>query len=447
MDPHSKEIARTLLSNGYQCYFVGGAVRDALLGRVSHDIDLATDALPYTVASLFSRTSSVGQGLKHGTVVVAMGSQNYEVTTFRSDVSSDGRHSEVAFAKDITTDLSRRDFSINAIAMGLDGSIVDPFNGRGDILDKVLRTVGPAKDRLNEDRLRMLRAVRFSANLGFQMDPTLLDEITRGSDRITTISIERCKDELVKMLSGDNVMKALCDLRDTGLLGQFMPEIAPCFGFPQNKFHTLDVFNHMATACAALPKEKPILRLAALVHDISKPETCQGRGTPDASFHGHEIVGAKKVQKLMQRMTFSSAETERVSNLVRHHMFRYGPELSDSAVRRLVTSVGLDNVNDLIELKWADRVGKGSGHYSKFNPSTKLRLHVDRLVKEASAFKMSDVKLNGNDLKVELGLPEGPKIGKTLRYLFDQVQEDSSLNTREALLELAKRFRSSEDTA
>lgn len=439
MDVNANLIARTLLGVGYECYFVGGAVRDSLLGKPYHDIDLATNATPEQVTSLFERISTVvPTGLKHGTVTLVFGTKQYEVTTYRRDMVTDGRHAQVEYAQTIAEDLSRRDFTINAMALHLDGTLVDPFNGQGDLLDKVVRTVGPADTRFSEDYLRMLRLLRFSANLGFDIDPSAITAVNRNLDGINRISIERCREELMKMLSGDNVLQALGNLRDTGLLGKIMPEIEPCFGFPQNRHHKHDVFTHMAIACAALPKEKPVLRFTALVHDISKPETCKGKGTPDASFHSHEYVGAKKVTELMTRMKFSSGDTERVSNLVRHHMFQYSSELTDGAVRRLVREVGLENVADLIEVKWSDRVGNGTKVTTPFNPNTALRQHVDRLVAEASAFGMKDLKINGNILMNDLGIKQGPLIGRVLNALLEKVLDNSALNEESKLLELAR---------
>lgn len=439
MDDNARSITCHLVSSGYEAYFVGGAVRDTLMGRPFHDIDIATNATPTQVVSLFERICKVvPTGIEHGTVTLVLNDKQYEVTTYRKDVETDGRHAEVEFAKTLQEDLSRRDFTVNAMAMDLNNNIVDPFNGRGDILDKTIRAVGPAQLRMDEDYLRMLRAVRFSASLGFSVDNELLTAIIGSSERITHMSTERQRDELMKMMSADNVLQALNLLKHTGLLGHIMPELVPTFEFPQNKYHTHDVFTHMAIACDAIPKEKPLLRFTALVHDIGKPATCVGKGTPDASFHSHEHVGADIVAQLMRRMTFSSAETERVVNLVHHHMFQYSGKMTDGAIRRLVRSLGLENVQDLIEVKWSDRIGKGPQHFTPYNPNTSLRLHVDRLVAEASAFGIKDLKVNGKDLMQELNLCQGPTIGKVLNQLLEKVLDNAELNEKSKLLELAR---------
>lgn len=345
--------------------------------------------------------------------------------------------SQVKFVSTIEEDLARRDFTINAMAMDVSGTIIDPFGGKGDLQDKVVRAVGIPQVRIEEDYLRMLRAVRFSASLSFSIEQNLFHTLLGNYDKITHVSVERHREELMKMLGGDNLLSALNTLHQTGLLAQIIPELVPTFNFPQNKYHAHDVFTHMAIASNALPKDKPILRLAGLLHDISKPETCRGKGTPDASFHSHEVVGAKKVQALMERMKFSSNETERVSNLVRNHMFQYSGSMTDGAIRRLVRSVGIDNVQDLIEVKWADRVGKGSQHFSKYNPNTNLRQHVDRLVSQESAFGIKDLNIDGHDL-MKLGVIQGPLLGKILNNLLEKVLDDASLNSKDTLLKIAK---------
>lgn len=438
MDNNAKQIIKTLLGAGHRAYIVGGAVRDSLLGLPVHDTDIATSARPEETKELFERVAKIVEtGLKYGTLTLVFDNKQYEVTTFRVDTICSGRQAEVGYTSNLLLDLSRRDFTVNAMALDLEGNLVDPFNGKGDILKKTIRAVGDPETRLEEDYLRMLRAVRFSAKLGFSLDPALEVALQANSQSITNISIERCRDELMKMMQGDNLLVALNTLHKTGLLGQIIPELTPTFGFPQNKYHTHDVFTHMAIAADALPKSKPILRLTGLLHDISKPETCRGVGTPDASFHSHEIVGAKKVERLMQRMKFSSVETERVSNLVRNHMFQYSGSLTDGAIRRLVRSVGLDNVQDLIEVKWADRVSKGPQHSSPYNPNTNLKQHVDRLVAEDSAFGLKDLKIDGTDL-IKLGVKQGPIFGKILNQLLEKVMDDNSLNHKEKLLALVQ---------
>lgn len=442
MNNQANSIARELLSKGFQAFFVGGAVRDSLLGIQAHDIDLATNARPEQVINLFERVCTViPTGLSHGTVTLVLDNQQYEVTTYRADVQTDGRHAQVKYLQTIEEDLARRDFTVNSMALDLSGNLIDPFGGKADLQNKIIRAVGDPQARIEEDYLRMLRAVRFSAKLGFSIDPGLASALGANSAQITRVSTERCRDELVKMLAGDNLLVALNTLQATGLLGHIIPELTPTFGFPQNKWHQHDVFTHMAIASDALPKEKPLLRLTGLLHDISKPETCKGVGTPEASFWNHEIVGAKKVERLMSRMKFSSAETERVSNLVRHHMFQYSGSMTDGAIRRLVRSLGLENVQDLIEVKWADRVGKGPQHFTVYNPNTNLKQHIDRLVAEESAFGLKDLKVNGTDL-MSAGIKQGPLLGKILNYLLEMVLDDASLNDKDTLTNIAKRVAS-----
>ncbi len=443
MNRAANSLARRLKSHGFEVYFVGGAVRDKFLGRPYHDIDIATNATPDQVISIFQRIYTVvPTGLKHGTVTVVVGGNHYEITTYRSDVETDGRHAEVKFVKTIQQDLQRRDFTVNAMALDLDGNLIDPFDGRLDLERGVIRAVGAASVRMEEDYLRMLRAVRFAAGLGtrFELDMKLRAAIINGAPNLSRISEERKRDELMKMLANDNVLFALQDLVGLGLMAQIMPEMKPAVGHVQNKYHNFDVMMHMAYSCAQIPKEKPLVRLATLLHDVGKPATAEQDPKYKEecyTFHNHEYVGAEMSQSIMRRLRFSSDDEEFVVKLVRHHMFMYSSEMRDGSIKRLLNAVGLELLDDLVLLKWADRNGKGRGDVA-FNPQTGLRRRVDTILKEEQAFKLRDMKLNGHDLMNELGIKPGPDIGKVLRSLFEEVLDDAALNNRDKLLSKAK---------
>lgn len=446
MNTNVKFILQKLIIAGFEGYVVGGSVRDHILQRSVKDIDIATNATPEQVMSLFPENRVIGTGLKHGTVTILVNGESYEVTTFRIDQNTDGRHAEVKFATTLGEDVVRRDLTINALAMTLDGTILDYVGGVADLQNKIIRTVGVPFDRFNEDYLRMLRAIRFVSQLGFDLDPSTQQAITALASHITQVSAERQRDELIKILNGEFVLQALDLLVKTGLLQQIIPELIVCVAFPQNKYHTYDVFTHMALSCAQLPREKPLLRLAALFHDVGKPGTCQNKGTPEASFWNHEVLGATMVETIMARLRFSTDETQYVSNLVRHHMFQYDDKMKDGTIRRFVNAVGMTNIPDLIQLKWADRVGKGPQHHSTFNPNTYLKQRIDRLVAESNVFGLKDMAVNGTDLMTTLQLTPGPIIGQLLNQLLEKVLDDSSLNTKEKLLEEARSILNYENT-
>jgi len=427
-------IMNIIKSHGGEAYIVGGCVRDTILMRVPHDWDIATNLKLEEIIKIFPAAVVVGKIF--GTAKI----DNVDISTFRIDgVYSDGRHPDnVTFVNDIVQDLSRRDFTINAIAF--DGvRYIDPFNGMDAIRRGVIQTVNAAKNRFREDALRMLRAFRFSSLLGFNIANSTYKAVRDMKGEIRNISKERIKDEIVRMLKGKNIIGTLFSLSASGLLFEIFPDLRQCKGFTQNKYHKYDVLEHIFRAVEAVPNNKPLLRMAALLHDIGKPATCKDYGTPDASFHNHEFVGADMSATILKDLKFSNDEIQYITTMIRTHMFGYRQEMKDSAIRRLIGRVGRERIPDLMLLKYADRVGNGLKGVSPFTWDTSLMKRIKKIEEEKQAIKITDLAINGKDL-IEAGIEAGPFLGKLLKTCLDYVLEYPDKNRKEDLLKLTKQI-------
>ena len=428
-------IIHRLQENGFQAYVVGGAVRDLLLGSPVYDWDITTDAAPKLVSSLFEKV--VPTGIKYGTVTVMLEDGDFEVTTFRCDEKySDGRHPDkVSFTNDLEEDLSRRDFTVNAIAYDpISEKLVDPFDGKSDLSNKLIKAVGAPLDRFNEDGLRSLRACRFAAKLDFTIEKNTLSAAAATMKVFKKVASERVRDEILKMLSSEKPSIGFEYMRQTGLLKIILPELEKCVGVKQPKqFHAHDVYFHAVYACDAAPKELPMVRLAALLHDISKPQCKKGD-----TFYDHDNKGAETAEKIMKRLKFGSDDIKEVKNLIKNHMFNYTGQWSDSAVRRFIKRVGLDSLEDLFILRIADMNAMEREVDAEYLKELKGR--IQKVVDEENALNISDLKLSGKDIMKELKLAQGPKVGRILAFLLDNVLEDPSLNSRKNLLSLAKKY-------
>lgn len=458
-----QKVARILIKEGYECYLVGGAVRDIVLGRKPHDYDLATNALPDEMLNMFPK--SISTGAKFGTVIVLVQDEHgetYEVetTTFRSEAGYiDGRWpSSVKFVDEIDQDLGRRDFTFNAMAIDLskldldDGKeekeveIYDPFDGIGDIKKKVVRAVGTPLERFKEDGLRSFKACRMAAQFGFTIEEQTLEAIKESRAVAENISMERIRDEFMKMLLNSPKPSVGIELmRETGLLQIFMPELTEGVGVEQKLFHADDVYYHAIKTCDAAEDS---VKLAALLHDIAKPRTDMGNG----HFYGHDRMGADMAEQIMKRMKFPKSEIERTKKLIANHMFYY-PHIeegmsdeekeniemhrwSDSAVRRFIQRVGEENIDDLFKLRMADAQ---SNPYTSFKPEeiTILQKRISDVRHQDMALKVTDLNITGKDLE-QLGVGKGPKMGEILRELLERVLDDPLLNTKEKLSEIVK---------
>ncbi len=436
--PHVFRIRDVLARSQKRAWVVGGCVRDLLRGKPPSDWDVCTDATPQELMKLFPR--AIPTGLQHGTVTVVLDREHYEVTTLRGEGAySDGRRPDaVHFVSDIDQDLARRDFTVNAIAIAADtGAIVDPFGGQRDLEAKVIRAVGKAEERFSEDGLRVLRAARFCATLGFSLDPATKAAIEPTLGTYKKVSPERVRDEWMKAMKAPKPSVAFDVMLETGILGVTCPELLEGVGLEQNKFHAYDVWKHSLECMDACPHDA-ILRIAGLFHDVGKPRSrAFSDKTNDYTFYDHDRIGAEMVEPIATRLKFSNDERTRITHLVRHHLFHYD-KWTDATVRRWIRRVGKDRLEDLFFLNYADAVAKGKDATSSFEALAALKLHVEKVLAEGAALSTKDLAVDGHTLMKELAVKPGPILGKVLAQLLEDVTSDPSLNTRERLLERAK---------
>jgi len=428
------DLLRTLWGAGHAAYVVGGALRDALLGRTTTNWDLATAALPEQTAALFEDAAYEN---RFGTVVLRRGGHDYEITTFRTDhdYADFRRPHRVEFGSSLEADLARRDFTMNALAWGAPDAataprLVDPHEGRADIAAGVIRAVGEPDRRFEEDALRMLRAVRFAATLEFQIEPATLAAIRRHAPLVAHLSGERIAVELGRILAVSQPSRGLRLLAETGILEHVAPELAAQRGVPQNKIPGEDLWDHtLRTVDSAA--NWPVVRLAALLHDIGKPATAA-----DGHFYHHDTVGADLAEQFLDRLHLPRTTAERVVHLVRQHMFRYEANWGDAAVRRFLAKIGPDAIDDLFALREADN--EGSGVPRDAEALGELRARIAAELAAGPILDRSALAVDGSDLMVELGLPAGPALGRILSALFERVVEEPHLNDRPTLMLLAR---------
>ena len=446
------KVLKKLNRAGFEVFIVGGCVRDLLIGTKPKDWDITTNAKPEEIQKIFSDNFYDN---KFGTVTVITKSKEeslnqIQITPFRLEESyTDKRHPDkIRFGKKLEEDLARRDFTINAIAMDETGSVTDPFEGKKYLKTKLISTVGNPDQRFNEDALRLMRAVRFAATLGFKIETKTFEAIKKNASNLQMVSKERIREELVKILMANSLDKGsngaqdgFLLLKDTGLLRYVIPELEEGIGVTQNKHHIYTVFEHNLYSLGYAVKFNFNLevRLASLLHDIAKPRTKRGKG-PEATFYGHDVVGAKMTAQILERLKFSREIIEKVVTLVRYHLFYYNVgEVTMPSVRRLVRKVGLENIKDLVNLRIAER--KGSG-VPKAKPY-KLR-HFEFMVEKAlhEPISVKDLKVSGHDVMKLLAIKPGPKVGNILDALMNEVLEDPKNNKKDYLLkrilELAK---------
>ena len=444
--PRVLSILERLAQGGGQAYLVGGTVRDALLGReLSTWVDVATDRTPDEVIARFPHV--VPTGLAHGTVMIVEDDLRVECTTLRREGAyTDARRPDhVAFTRDPLEDLARRDLTVNAMAFDPSaGRLLDPEGGAADLERRRLRAVGDPLERFREDALRPLRVARLAAVLEMTPDHELRAALAacakpdRGV-RLEAVSAERVRDELFKLLAAERPSVGLEWLRSGGLLEVWLPELQRCRGQIQNRFHAFDVYFHSLYTCDAAPAGKPIVRWAALLHDIGKPDTYVLRDG-DGTFYDHANVGADLADRLLTRLRVPSDFRETVVHLVREHMFDYHPEWSDAALRRWLRRVGPEHVADLFDLRIADSLGNGLRQGFP-RPLLELRNRIERLLESSRALEVADLAVDGHDVMRELGIPAGPAVRVALESLLQEVLEQPVHNTREKLLERLGRMR------
>lgn len=434
-------ICRRLRERGKRGWIVGGCVRDLLRGESAKDWDVATDARPEEVMATFRKV--IPTGIQHGTVTVLVRGVPYEVTTLRGEGAySDGRRPDrVEFVDDITADLARRDFTMNAIAIDpVDGHLIDPFGGRKDLEAKLIRAVGDPNERFAEDGLRVLRAARFAATLEGTLEPETERAMStaRSHQTFRRVSAERVRDEWLKAMRARRPSVAFEIMRRTELLAITCPELLESVGCEQNRWHAYDVWGH-AMACLDACKPDPVLRIAALMHDIGKPRTrAFSEKTRDYTFYEHERVGAEMAEPILSRLRFSNDERARIVALIRHHLICYDDSWTDAAVRRWLRRVTPALAPDLYELGVADALGKGRDASEDIASIGRLRARVEALLAAGAALSPKDLAVNGNVLMKELGIPPGRLVGEILERLVELVTEDPEANTQERLLAAAR---------
>lgn len=424
-----RRIAGRLRDAGFEAWAVGGAVRDALAGLAPGDWDLATSARPADVQRLFRRTVPVG--VEHGTVgVLGRDGRMYEVTTFRRDVETDGRRARVAFSESLEEDLGRRDFTINAVAWNpLTGEVRDPHEGMRDLAAGVLRTVGEPEERFREDRLRVLRALRFAGRFTLEVEARTWAAIRRSAHRLGGLSAERVREELLKVLSLPAPSTSLGLYERSGVLAALYPELARCVGVsgpsaPQADPDAGDVWAHLLRAVDAARPHRPVVRLAALLHDT---------GIPVAAGADHAAIGAAIARETMRRLKMSNADTDRVTHLVAQHASAPPADAAAPVWRRWVRVVGRDHGHDLIRLLAADaRAGAGA---EEIGAVARLARRMRAVARERTPLEPSELAIGGAELRT-LGLPPGPLYGEILRDLLERVTDDPSLNDRDTLVRI-----------
>jgi len=429
-------IIHRLEKNGHGAYVVGGCVRDLLLGMQPGDWDVATSAPPDEVRRLFART--IPTGFAHGTVTVVEGGLAVEVTTFRLEGGyDDHRHPGwVEFSPRIEDDLARRDFTINAMALDHRGVLLDPFGGMDDLATGCIRAVGDPAERFGEDALRMLRAARFSSQLGFVLHPETESAVRENVNLLRHVSAERIQAEVVRTLMSDDPARGFHIMQVTGLLDQFWPELRAGVGLEQNVHHAYTVWEHSLLALNAMARlsDDLSLRLAALLHDVAKPECLSTDEQGKRHFYNHQVVGAAMARRMLERLRFDKKTIARVVHLIRHHMaLHHYPEMKDAGIRRLIHRVGVDSIRDLITLRAADREGSGTKGTPLSRGTLLLLQRIEHILEEDAAFGLKDLAVDGRDVMRVAGIPPGPMVGDILETLLQEVLENPDINHPEVL--------------
>ena len=433
----------TFRKAGFEIFLVGGAVRDLLLEKTTDNWDFTSNAKPEDIQKLF--VDAYYNNI-YGTVTVPMDIEDQtmlmEITPYRKEEDyTDGRHPDkISWADTIEEDLARRDFTINAMAC--DGEkIIDLFGGQKDLRTGMIKSVGDPDRRFNEDALRLLRAVRFASQLGFLIEEKTRESITSNAYLIAKISWERIRDEFLKILASEHPAEGVLFLKNTGLLKRILPEVDVCFNVQQKspkRHHIYDVGTHLVMSLKHCPSKDPLVRFAALIHDIGKERTY--RKDPETqliTFHNHEVVGTVQAKQIADRFKLSNKQKEKLVRLVEHHQFTVSEDVSDKGVRRFIRDVGLEYVNDMLDLRTADRIGSGATP-----TSWRLDLFKKRIIEvQQEPFQVKDLKINGYDVMKTLGIDPGKQIGDTLDAIFAEVEEGKLKNEREVLMKRLEEFK------
>jgi len=429
----------------FEIYIVGGAVRDILMGKIINDWDFTTNAIPEEILKIIPDGFYDNQ---FGTVgyMSPEFEKPFEITTFRSEQEySDARHPDkISWGKSLKEDLARRDFTINAMALSfvlgtkykvLSTNVVDLYGGQKDIENKIIRAVRDPNERFSEDALRMMRAVRIATQLDFAIEEKTLQGINKNAPLINKIAKERIKEELFKIIASQNPYNGIILLQKSELMQEIMPEFEKCFGVEQKspgRHHIYDVGNHLLMSLKNCRSTDTVTRFATLIHDIGKPQTYRKLPSGTITFYNHEMVSTKIAQNLADRLKFSKKEKDKLLTLVRWHQFSVDEHQTDSAIRRMLKNIGIDNMEDMLALRVADRLGGGARE-----TSWRLEEFKRRLIEvQKQPFTVADLKISGNDVMKELNIAPGPEVGKILNNLFEKVVNKEIENEKKVLLEM-----------
>jgi putative nucleotidyltransferase with HDIG domain len=461
-------LANKFAKSNFHLYLVGGPVRDLKLGRQTKDWDFTTDATPEQVLDMFPQGFYANT---FGTVVISrkslilptntprisnkksdyseeafleMTGDVFDITTMRKESGyQDSRHpTQLEWTTDILEDLGRRDFTINAMAIdvttGQLGEIIDPFQGKADLNNHLIKAVGDPIIRFKEDALRLMRAIRFATQLHFTIEENTLNAIQQNAQLIKNISWERIRDELFKILSAEDPYRGIILLRETALLQIILPELERCFGVMQEgpkHDRIYDIGDHSLLSLKNCPSPNPLVRFAALIHDVGKPDTYGTQEDGNVTFYAHDVVGARIAKKIGERLRLSRKQIDKLEILVRYHMFTVTEEQTDSAIRRFIRNIGVENIDDMIAVRIADRLGGGTETAVSWRME-EFRKRIDQILEKP--FSISDLKINGTDIMEITGLKPSREVGDILQKLFEEVLEDNQKNDRDFLLNRVK---------
>ena len=435
------EVIARLRQNGFEAYIVGGSVRDSLLGLSPSDYDITTSATPDAVKRVFSDKKTVDTGILHGTVTVIIDGKPYEVTTYRVDGDyTDLRHpEEVSFTRDLREDAARRDFTVNAMAYSDKEGLRDFFGGEEDLRHRIIRAVGDPDKRFHEDALRILRALRFAATLDFAIEEKTAAAVKRNKDLLHRISSERVREELVRLVVGKAAYRILSEFRD--VIGVVIPELIPQFDFCQHTpHHIYDLYTHTLHTLEK-SENTTVVRMAALLHDIGKPQCFFRDENGIGHFYGHEEVSAMLADRRLRALRFDNKTRERIVLLIRKHGVML-PE-TDRSLKRLLASLGEDAFFELLALKQADNASLAPMHLSRLEEIRKTEMRARELLSQKPCLSLSALAIGGDDL-IALGIERGKKIGEVLSKLLSAVIDGKVENEREALLALVKKMKNEE---
>lgn len=432
----AQNIIDTLEASGYEAYVVGGCVRDSLLGIVPHDWDICTSAVPSEIESCFEDRRIVETGLQHGTVTIIEDGVSYEVTTFRIDGKySDSRHPDkVTYTKDIDSDLSRRDFTFNAMAYNERVGLIDHFGGAFDLIRGEISCVGNANDRFKEDALRIMRALRFASTYGFTISERTNEAIHINKKLLNNIAAERIREELCKIVMGKGVLGVLLNYSD--IIATIIPEIEPCIGFQQNNpYHQYTVYDHIAHAVSNYSGDDQSVKLALLLHDIGKP-LCYTEDEKGGHFYGHGVYCHDVAEKVMERLRFDNRTSDEVLTLVLYHDAIIEP--TTKVIKRWLNKIGPQRFCQLMDVRMADILAHTKGtQASRVDKCNMVKSVLEQVIEEEQCFSISDLAINGHNI-MDLGVPEGKRVGEILKKLLDAVIAEDIENEHTALVEYAK---------